>query len=144
MGACTSYSDVYENVKIKKYQRLFESLQLSAQEIGKLWEIYQRMDTDRGGSIGLAEMLVHVDLEKTCFTEAVFSIFDEDGSGEVDFREFVISLWNYCTLSRDTLDLFAFDLYDQDHSGLLSLEEVQQMLKDIYGDVYQTNAYARL
>ncbi len=102
MGAC--YSDsIYEDVKIKKFKEQFEALQLSAQDIGRLHTIFNQIDVDFSGTIGLAELLAHVDLDKTTFTESVFSIFDEDGSGEIDFREFVISLWNYCTLSRATL-----------------------------------------
>jgi Ca2+-binding EF-hand superfamily protein len=102
MGAC--YSDsVYEDVKIKKFKEQFEALQLSANDIGRLHTIFNQIDVDFSGTIGLAELLAHIDLDQTTFTESVFSIFDEDGSGEIDFREFVISLWNYCTLSRATL-----------------------------------------
>ena len=48
-----------------------------------------------------------------------FSLFDEDKSGELDFREFVISLWNYCTFDKNDLVKFAFDLYDMDQSGII-------------------------
>ena len=48
----------------------------------------------------MAELLAFLDLEKTRFTKRIFSLFDEDGSGLVDFREFVMSLWNYCTLTK--------------------------------------------
>jgi len=59
----------------------------------------------------MAELLAFLDLEKTRFTKRIFSIFDEDGSGLIDFREFVLSLWNYCTLtkvrhSRASISLF--------------------------------------
>ena len=64
------------------------------------------MDVDDSGCIELVELLVHIDLERTKFTERIFSIFDEDGSGQIDFREFVLSLWNYCTLSNATLGIF--------------------------------------
>jgi hypothetical protein len=39
--------------------------------------------------------------------------------------------------------LFAFDLYDKDSSGVLDVEEVQQMLKDVYGKSYQSNGNAK-
>lgn len=58
-------------------------------------------------------------------------IFDEDGSGSVDFREFVMSLWNYCTLSKAALIMFAFDLYDNDNSGEIDIMEVELLLREV-------------
>lgn len=64
-------------------------------------------------------------------------IFDEDGSGSIDFREFVMSLWNYCTLSKAALIMFAFDLYDNDNSGEIDIGEVELLLKEVrYGARY--------
>lgn len=83
-----------------------------------------------------------LDIERTKFSMRVFSIFDEDSSGEIDFREFVLALWNYCTLGRATLVLFAFDLYDKDSSGEISSDEVIQMLIDVYGKKYKKNSQA--
>jgi hypothetical protein len=39
--------------------------------------------------------------------------------------------------------VFAFDLYDNDKSGLLSEDEVATMLKDLYGRTYHTNPRAK-
>lgn len=70
-------------------------------------------------------------------------IFDEDGSGSVDFREFVMSLWNYCTLSKAALIMFAFDLYDNDNSGEIDLGEVELLLKEVYGREFQSSTQAQ-
>ena len=61
---------------------------------------------------------------------------DEDHSGTVDFREFVIALWNYCTLGRPALTLFCFDLYDEDSSGTLEVGEMRTLLRDVYGTAF--------
>ena len=58
---------------------------------------------------------------------------DEDGNGVVDFKEFVVAVWNYCTLSPSALVHFAFDLYDRDESGWIEQHEIEQMLQDMYG-----------
>ena len=60
----------------------------------------------------------------------VFSIFDGDGNGQIDFKEFVLALWNFCACSDSALRIFAFDLYDNDTSGKLEIEEVEHMLRD--------------
>ena len=67
---------------------------------------------------------------------------DEDGSGEVDFREFVTSLWNYCTVGPHALSIFAFDMYDCDSSGTIDKDEIRLMLKEVYGDEFDRNEFA--
>ena len=44
-----------------------------------------------------------LDVERARFTKRIFSIFDNDKSGQIDFREFVLSIWNYCTLGKSSL-----------------------------------------
>lgn len=39
----------------------------------------------------------HLDSQATKFSERVFSIIDQDQSGMLDLREFIIGVWNYCT-----------------------------------------------
>ena len=43
-------------------------------------------------TLELWEMLDHLDLKRTPFAKRVFAIFDEDGSNQIDFREFVVAL----------------------------------------------------
>ena len=58
---------------------------------------------------------------------------------------------NYCChgiyLLRNVMliyaEHFAFDLYDTDHSGHIDIEEAQFMVKDIYGEEFEHNAYAK-
>lgn len=102
------------------------------------------IDNDNSGEIEMAELLAFLDLEKTRFTKRIFSIFDEDGSGLIDFREFVMSLWNYCTLTKASLTMFAFDLYDKDQSGSIDASEVIDMLHDLYGKEFKKNPNARM
>jgi hypothetical protein len=44
-----------------------------------------------------------LDIERTKFTERIFAVFDAKHDGRIDFREFVLSLWNYCTLGKASL-----------------------------------------
>jgi Ca2+-binding EF-hand superfamily protein len=121
----------------------FIALKLTRSEIKKLFTIYRKIDSDRSGSVDIIEMLTYLDIENTSFNQRVFSVFDMNRSGRIDFREFVLSLWNYCTLGNATLDIFTFDLYDKDRSGVLSPPEVEQMVIDLYGKNYANNAKAK-
>jgi Ca2+-binding EF-hand superfamily protein len=104
MGCGSSAFDVF----LQKDQNAgmmdqFVAMQLRKADVQKLFDVFSAVDVDGSGAIGTAELLAFLDLERTVFTEKVFSIFDDDKSGEIDFKEFVMSLWNYCTLTKITL-----------------------------------------
>ena len=53
-----------------------------------------------------------------------------------------MSTWSYCTLHRATLLLFTFDIYDTDHNGSLTMDEMNAMLKDLFGSDYRSKRAA--
>ena len=53
--------------------------------------------------------------------------------------EFLLAVWNYCTFNKYSLIRFAFELYDEDQSGSIDVEEMTLMLKDVYGKKALTN-----
>jgi len=107
-----------------------------------LYEVFLRADKDGGGTLDLVEVLDFLHVKRSRFNKRVFSIFDEDRSGEIDFREFCVALWNYCTLSKHALVLFAFDLYDEDTSGTIEVSEMKQILEEVYGVDFKSSAQA--
>ena len=58
---------------------------------------------------------------------------DADASGELSFVEFVVALWNYCTFTKASLLRFAFELFDNDDSGFIDLDEMKLLLRECYG-----------
>jgi hypothetical protein len=48
--------------------------------------------------VDIAEVLVHLHVEKTFFNKRVFGLLDSDASGELNFEEFMVGLWNYCSI----------------------------------------------
>lgn len=72
-------------------------------------------------------------LEQTPFTEKVFAVMDIDNSGKLNFNEFVVSTWNYLSSDMDILAAFAFSLFDLDDNKTLESNEVQNMVKEVYG-----------
>ncbi len=84
----------------------------------------------------------YFELDQTRFVARVFDVMDEDGKGDIDFREFVISCYNYCTLDQESMVTFAFDLYDVDFSGSIDIYEVELMLTEVYSDNFQSNRNA--
>jgi Ca2+-binding EF-hand superfamily protein len=118
----------------------FDAIMLRESDVGRLYRTFETIDTDKSGEVSMKEMLRFLDLERNRFTETVFTIMDDDRNGSISFKEFVISAWNYCTLTHGTLVMFAFDLYDRDHSGFIDENEMELMLRDVYGDNFRDAA----
>jgi len=125
------------------YKKDFDRLMLKGYHLSLLFKAFVKIDQDLSGEISTWELLEFLHLERTKFTKRIFRIFDEDGSGQIDFREFCMSLWNYATLGKNQLIMFAFDLYDNDGSGQIDFTEVEMMLKEVYGRGFKGNAHAQ-
>ena len=134
------YNDKKWNKTVAPLRPTFESLGLKEDDVARLHEQFLKIDKDGSGTIELWEMLDHLDLKRNRFAKRVFAIFDVDGSNEIDFKEFVVALWQYCTLGRAQLIMFAFDLYDRDSSGAIDFEEFNTMLKELYGPVWKSTS----
>ena len=117
----------------------FKMLELETWEVEKLHDCFVSMDTSGDGAISALEFLDYCNVERSGFSLRAFSTMDEDGSGELDFREFVISSWNYCSFAKKGLILFAYELYDCDFSGTLSVDEAQAMFLDVFGTNFKSN-----
>ena len=58
----------------------------------------------------------------------VFSQIDIDGSGTIDYTEFVAAAMEMEQLTTDTKLKKAFGLFDKDNSGLISADEIREVL----------------
>lgn len=142
---CVHTTPIYStNKNVLTLKPQFDALMLTEEDVGRLYRVFKRIDMDNSGSVDSAEFLTLMNVERTKFTVRIFSIFDEDKSGKIDFREMVLSLWNYCSLGKASLVMFAFDIYDRDDSGTLTNTEVLRILRDVYGKQYEENAQAKM
>ncbi len=123
----------------RNWEITFRVLGFSREMIEKFWTVFCRINMSRKGEITTIEFLDYFSLDRSKYVEKCFDYFDTTGShgkaGTVDFLEFVISVWNVCTLNCDTLTNFTFDLYDLDCDGELSLEELESLVHEVYGDL---------
>ena len=124
------------------YKEDFERLHLDENAVAQLHATFKKIDADSSNQLDLKELMGYLEVPATTFMHRVFHIFDEDGNGTVDFKEFVTSLYNYCTLGKPGLVMFSFDLYDADNSGAIEVGEMQVMLHDVYGEAHATNKLA--
>lgn len=104
----------------------------------ELLELFKSLDKDHNGTLSRQEIL-----EGLCvFSRAtniegeidrIMAQVDSDGSGEIDYSEFITATMNKARLlSRDKLEA-AFKLYDTDNSGTITKDE----LKVVFGKQHQ-------
>lgn len=60
--------------------------------------------------------------------DEIFARIDVDGSGYIDYTEFVASAMNNADLLSDTKLNRAFEMFDVDNSGSISLTEIRKVL----------------
>jgi Ca2+-binding EF-hand superfamily protein len=113
-------------------QEVFNLLELSAKDINFLYSEFCKVDVDGGGTIMNLELYFHLLKDRSIFLDTVFSLFDDDRSGQLDFLEFVVSLWCLCTLSPQHIGGFAFLMCDSDGSGDLNMHEITAMFEILY------------
>jgi serine/threonine-protein phosphatase 2B regulatory subunit len=111
----------------------FERLGLSNGTVNQLYGAYCAIDSDGGGSISDTEFYTFFRLDQSKFTDRAFFLFDKDGTGEIDFEEFVLAVWNFCTIEGGDLVRFCFNLYDLDGGGTLDTGEMKEMIMAILG-----------
>jgi len=74
-------------------------------------------------------------MNKNCekeYTQHVFRSFDFNNDGYVNFREFICGLSMSMRGSLDEKLTWAFNMYDQNKDGLITLDEMEESMKAVY------------
>lgn len=98
--------------------------------------IFSSIFQDRSGSVSVREFLSVPELKENPLVKRVVDVFDDDLSGEVDFKEFVLGLAHFAVVQEQEIDRklrFAFRIYDIDRDGYISNGELFEVLKMMVG-----------
>jgi len=106
-----------------------------ADEIRRLGKRFKKLDLDGSGSLSIEEFMSLPELQQNPLVRRVIDIFDDDGNGEVDFKEFIQGLSHFSAKGDMESKLkFAFRIYDMDNDGFISNGELFQVLKMMVGN----------
>lgn len=94
-----------------EWMDVFKAMKLTRGEVIQMLEIYNKVDCDGSGNIDVVELLTLLDIERTAFTERIFSAFDKDHTGQIDFYEFTVSVWKFCTLGEGSISKCALVIF---------------------------------
>ena len=118
----------------------FEKPGLSVDEVEEIKEAFDLFDTDNSGAIAVNELTsamksLGFDVKNAVVFQMVEEL-DADGSGEIEFGEFLdimTARLNEKT-SRDDINR-VFNLFDKDRNGDLEVDDLTRVCKDVGEDV---------
>jgi len=94
----------------------------------KLRKLFASNDKDNSGSLDIDEFYEMFSATKNPFGDALFRLVNLDGDGEfLSFSEFVQVVTTYCLFGPNEILRFAFSVVDEDQSGFVSLEELDNL-----------------
>lgn len=66
-----------------------DKITVDADEIRRLGKRFRKLDLDNSGALSIDEFMSLPELQQNPLVQRVIDIFDADGNGEVDFKEFI-------------------------------------------------------
>lgn len=106
---------------------------VTKEETARLQQVFMELDTNKDGKLQYDELLVGYKKyygEEMAKDEVdrIFELVDVDHSNEIDFSEFVTATANRGNLLQEDKLKQAFEYYDKDKSGSISVDEIRMVL----------------
>jgi len=95
--------------------------------IERVWQKFHTMD-DGSGQIDFDQFCSLLEVEATGEYKQLFQLFDGDGSGDVDIKEFMLGMLNFTHTDKEKRVHFMFKIFDTDHNGFLTEDELINIL----------------
>ena len=164
MGCSSSRQFVVNNKRPgqdAKALRDFYELGFSKSDVDSLFNSFCKFDVIGDGELEFGEFITRLKIETTQISKEIFSDMDKDSDGSINFREvrhlfskflfithyfpysffiykynlqFVISMFLYLIKTKESIAEFAFDMFDKDNSNALNRNEIEEMIKFVYGN----------
>jgi len=119
--------------RLKKAAITFVARQLDDDNVARLKEIFLALDSDNNGSLSIEEIkrgLANIKLEKelNIDVDRLLRELDSDGSGNIDYTEFLAAALDRTHYTHEEACWQAFRLFDLDGDGKLTREELLKVL----------------
>lgn len=92
---------------------------------------FEKADADESGTIEYDEFVKVFAIEPGPLSKSLWKYYDQDQSGAIDFKEFITRLAESLSIkSVAERTEWAFQIYDLDRDGQLTLREIEEALND--------------
>ena len=136
MGLCGS-SEGFDDrfiTQVRPIRSMIGKLKVGDEEAKKIFQAFERVDKDKSGQIDVDEFFHGLKIEPTPFGERVFKVADVSNDGEIDYGEFFVAIYNFCSFDEKSLLQFCFNIFDVDRSGDIERSEVKALIKMMRGN----------
>jgi len=106
-------------------------LQLTWAEVDRFHSAFNVLDLDRDGTVDRLEFTKAVGIEANDFARECFHIITP--KSRMNFVEFIAACTKICIANFENLCRFAFRIIDVDCNGVLDKDEIDKVVKTIYG-----------
>jgi Ca2+-binding EF-hand superfamily protein len=131
-----------ENIKKYKQSNIFQEIAITylihnadLDEVMDAYKLFNQFDVDRNGKITLSEFYRGLckasgnKLNKEEITEVFYNI-DSNRNNYIEQEEFVKAAIDKKIFLSDKMLKFAFNFFDKDKNGSISVEEIEDLFKD--------------
>lgn len=135
MGICDSAPDVHPLKPLYKRDEIkdFEAIGLTMTEMDQFCDCFRKFDILNKHALRIDDYLSDLKLPRNMITNQIFEYMDGSGDHEISFREFVFYNWQFLSMRDRDIAGFAFDLYDVERDGTLTVSELEAALSVVHG-----------
>jgi len=118
----------------EEIEEIAKESHLTSKEIKRLYKRFQKLDRNSSGTIESEELYMIPELAMNPLVPRIVSLFDG-----VNFRQFVslLSVFSATAPKHEKID-FAFRIYDVDNDGVISLNDLVDLLRMMVGNNLDT------
>ena len=119
-----------KNTQMKKVALTAISVQASPDDIKDLKDLFLKLDEDGNGTLTMKELETGLQgREDAAKIMELMKSADTDGSGDINYNEFLAATMEANIYLRDDYLKTAFRMFDKDNSGTIDNEEVRALLQ---------------
>ena len=82
-----------------------------------------------GGRIKFDQFCFSLRVEPISEYRKLFDLYDSEQLGDIDMREFLLSMLNFVPVDKEIRIRFSFQMYDEAKSGFISQREIEEILR---------------
>lgn len=138
MGSCMAKvhnADIYQlHPGLQLFKSQFLAMGITQSKLTVIHSHFKAIDNMNEDTVTVSQIMKYFGFGENEFMRKALGVLakSREGSETLNFRDFVVTIWNYCTLQED-FGLFVFGVYDFDGNEELDFDEATELMNDLYG-----------
>ena len=129
---CSNFTSKQKQL-IKEHKLLYKTLGFSRSDKNILAKAFFGADVDYSRKVSFREFTDRFGLSHNRFCKSAFMLFDRDHDGELNFTEFILCIWNFCTMTEADLIVAAYDCYNNDGHDGIHIDTMMKLVDEAMG-----------